>query len=532
MLVAINESLKGRRSVEKPASWPDVFASLLKDADPEVRSQATALALTFGDTSALAVFRGVLADPQANLNLRREALAGLLKAKDSELVPTLQTLLTEPALRAQALRALASFDDPQTAEIVLKLYPSLPPVERRDALNTLASRASYAKSLLSAVGDKRVAPGDLSADLIRQLRNHKDPEIDASIGRVWGTARETPSDRVKLIADTKSNLLKKPNQAPDVNLGRSVFAKNCQQCHVLFGTGGNVGPELTGSNRGDLDYLLSNVFDPSALIGKDYLAHVIATKDGRVLTGIIRSEDQDAITLVTANETLTLPKPEVEDRKPSETSMMPEGLWASLNDHEIRSLVAYLAGPSQVPMLATFGNIKALFNGQNLQGWDGDPKFWKVENGEIVGKTTGLGHNAFLRSDLSMADFRLTVQVKLVKNEGNSGIQFRSEPLPGGEVKGYQADVGVGWWGKIYEENGRGLLWDKSGEAFVKPGEWNLYEVVCIGSKIRTFINGQPCAVLDDPGGASRGIIAFQLHSGGATEVRFKDLKVELDPKN
>ena len=530
MLVGINEALKGRRSVDRPDAWPDVFAGLRKDADPEVRSQATALALTFGDASALAAFRGVVADPRAEVDLRREALAALLKAKDAGLVPTLQSLVAEPALRGQALRALASFDDPKTAEVILKVYPTLAPAERRDALNTLAARANYARALLSAVGEKRVPPADLSADLIRQLRNHKDSEVDASIGRVWGTARETPSDRIKLIAETKAKLLAKPAQAPDVNLGRSVFAKVCQQCHVLFGTGGNVGPELTGSNRADLDYLLANVFDPSALIGKDYLAHVVATRDGRVLTGIIRSEDQDAITLVTANETLTIPRPEVEERKPSEASMMPEGLWATLDDHETRSLVAYLASPTQVPMLATLENIKGLFNGRDLSGWDGDPKLWKVEGGEIIGKTAGLSHNAFLRSDLSLADFRLTVQVKLVKNEGNSGIQFRSEPLPNGEVKGYQADVGVGWWGKVYEENGRGLLWKDSGEAFVKPGEWNTYEIVCTGSKVRSSINGKPCAVLDDPSGAKRGIIAFQLHSGGPTEVRFKDLNVELDP--
>jgi putative membrane-bound dehydrogenase-like protein len=529
ILVGINEALKGRPSVDRPTAWPDVFAGLRKDADPVVRSQATALALTFGDASALAAFRGLLADTKAEVGMRRDALAALLKVKDAELVPTLQNLLGEPSMRAQALRALASFDDPKTAEVVLKIYPTLAPAERRDALNTLASRASYARALLSAVGEKRVAPADLSADLIRQLRNHKDSEIDASIGRVWGTARETPSDRIKVIAETKAKLLSKPAQAPDVNLGRSVFAKTCQQCHILFGTGSNVGPELTGSNRADLDYLLSNVIDPSALIGKDYLAHVVATKDGRVLTGIIRSEDKDAITLVTANESLTIPRPEVEERKPSETSMMPEGLWAPLTDHEVRSLVAYLASPSQVPMLATAENIKGLFNGRDLSGWDGDPKLWKVEGGEIVGKTAGLPYNAFLRSDLSLADFRLTVQVKLVKNEGNSGIQFRSEPLPGGEVKGYQADVGVGWWGKVYEENGRGLVWDKSGESFVKPGEWNTYEIVCNGSKVRTFINGKPCAVLDDPSGARRGILAFQLHSGGPTEVRFKDLKVELD---
>ena len=61
-------------------------------------------------------------------------------------------------------------------------------------------------------------------------------------------------------------------------------------------------------------------------------------------------------------------------------------------------------------------------------------------------------------------------------------------------------------------------------------GEWNTYEIVAIGPQIRTTINGQPCVTLDDPAGARRGILAFQLHSGGATEVRFKDLKIELEP--
>ena len=97
-------------------------------------------------------------------------------------------------------------------------------------------------------------------------------------------------------------------------------------------------------------------------------------------------------------------------------------------------------------------------------------------------------------------------------------------------MKGYQADVGAGWWGKLYEENGRALLWDKSGEEHVKPGDWNTYEIEAVGGHIRTWINGQLCVDLDDPGGAPRGIIALQLHSGGATEVRFKDLKLEAQP--
>ena len=129
---------------------------------------------------------------------------------------------------------------------------------------------------------------------------------------------------------------------------------------MLFGVGGQVGPDLTGSNRADLDYVLSNVLDPSALIGKDYMAHVIATTDGRVLTGIIRAEDKDKITLVTANETITLPKSEIEQRRSSEQSMMAEDLWKPLSEHEVRSLVSYLASPAQVapPPAAEAGPVR------------------------------------------------------------------------------------------------------------------------------------------------------------------------------
>jgi hypothetical protein len=187
-------------------------------------------------------------------------------------------------------------------------------------------------------------------------------------------------------------------------------------------------------------------------------------------------------------------------------------------------------------MLATADNVKSFFNGQDLAGWDGDSELWSIEqgddgSGEIVGKTTGLNHNEFLRSHLLVDDFRLTLKVKLTPNEANSGIQFRSEAIANGEMRGPQADIGAGWWGKLYEENGRGLLWDKSGEPYVKPGEWNSYEVSAVGSRIRTLINGHLSVDLEDRAGPRRGITALQIHSGGPTEVRFKDLKLELSPK-
>ncbi len=350
MLREAVEALKGRKQVPMPPSWPDADAELSNSPDEPTRELATALGLTFGDPSAMARLRARLVDPKAGAAPRRDALAALLKAHAPDLSGTLHGLLSEPELRAPAIRGLAALDDPRTPEILLNVYQSLPAPERRDALNTLAARVGSARALLSAVGAQRLPAADLSADLVRQLHNLKDAAVDSRLAEVWGTVRETGQDRAKLIARSKALLTSKPQVKPDPMLGRAVFARTCAQCHTLFDEGGKVGPELTGSNRADLDYLLSNVLDPDALIGKDYLAHVVATTDGRVLTGIIRAEDQDSVTLVTANETLVLPRSEIEDRKASDKSMMPDDLWSKLSEHEVRSLVTYLASPAQVPL--------------------------------------------------------------------------------------------------------------------------------------------------------------------------------------
>ncbi len=528
ILQGLQAGLKGRRQVAMPKAWPEAFANLSRADDAEVRSLALSLAVTFGDAGAFAELRHTAAAPSADLKQRQGALAALLDARDRELAPVLQKLVGDASLRAAALRGLAGYDDAKTPDVILGFYGSLTPAEKRDALNTLASRAAYGKALMEAVAAKKVPTNDVPAEIVRQLRNLNDKALDQRIGEVWGVVRTTPADRLKMIAQHKQ-MLTKPYSAPaDLPLGRAVYAKVCQQCHTLYGAGGKVGPDITGSNRSNLDYLLENILDPSAVIPNEYKATQIELKSGRVVVGIVRGETAAALTVVTANETLTVPRNEVDTLTPSNTSMMPDDLLKPLSEAEIRSLIAYLRNPSQVPLLATADNAKDLFNGKDLAGWDGDPKLWSVENGEIVGRSPGIKRNEFLKSHMTAGDFRLTLKVKLTPDKENSGIQFRSEALPGGEMRGPQADIGAGWWGKLYEENGRELLWKKSGEEHVKPDQWNEYEVVAVGSRVKTFLNGKPCVDLDDPTGPRRGIFAFQIHSGGAMEVRFKDVKLEV----
>jgi putative heme-binding domain-containing protein len=136
----------------------------------------------------------------------------------------------------------------------------------------------------------------------------------------------------------------------DVGKGRGLFVKNCASCHRLFGEGGQMGPDLTGSQRTNLDYVLENALDPSAVVPRDYQVTTFLLDNGRVVQGIVLRETVQAVTVQTPNEVLTIPLATIEERKPSKLSMMPEGIFQRLSDEEVRDLVGYLASPQQVAL--------------------------------------------------------------------------------------------------------------------------------------------------------------------------------------
>ena len=179
-------------------------------------------------------------------------------------------------------------------------------------------------------------------------------------------------------------------------------------------------------------------------------------------------------------------------------------------------------------------DTQSLFNGKDLSNWWGEMSLWHVEDGQIVGKTDkGIKQNEFLKSRRAYGDFRLIVQMKLVPDSANSGIQFHSEPFHGNEMSGPQADAGKGYWGSLYGENfgNKTLCKNMAGEGVVKPNDWNLYEIVAVGSKIRMAMNGHLCVDVDDPKYVRTGMFGLQIHAGGPTEVRFKDFQFEEKPK-
>lgn len=352
LLRGVHQALAGRRQVVMPKQWPAVYRKLLAGDQAEIREQATLLSVMFGDEHAAGRLRGETLDRSVDVSQRQRALAALVQHRAGKLLALLEELLDEPTMRGAALRGLAALDDDAVPHIILPAYPSLSRAERDDALATLASRPAFALALLGAIERGDVARGDLSAFIVRQLAGIKDPEVARRLAEVWGAVRETSADKSATIARFKSQLAPQRVKQADRSAGRALFVRHCAACHRLFGEGGQVGPELTGAQRGSIDYLLENMVDPSALVGRDYQLTVIETTDGRVLNGIVVADDGDVLTVQTQNERVLLPKNEIDQRQPSKLSLMPEGVLEKLSERELRDLIGYLAGADQPPLPA------------------------------------------------------------------------------------------------------------------------------------------------------------------------------------
>lgn len=182
----------------------------------------------------------------------------------------------------------------------------------------------------------------------------------------------------------------------------------------------------------------------------------------------------------------------------------------------------------------------SLFDGKTFSGWEGDTiNMWRIEDEAIVGGslTETVPRNDFLRTKESFSDFVLRLKFKLEGTEGfiNSGVQIRSQPLedPAYEMIGYQADLGAGYWGSIYDESRRNKVLAAPDSLTLvkalKPGDWNEYEIRAEGPRIQLFINGHQTVDYTEPDESipQSGLIALQIHGGGKALVHFKDLSIE-----
>jgi putative membrane-bound dehydrogenase-like protein len=338
----LTANVEGLKRVPLPEGWGEVSRSLLGTGDAYLEDATLALSLQFGESKAVEVLRTRAESKDLPAARRAAAIRTLALLKDRGMVPVFVGLLSDPTVGAAALAALSPFADGAIADSVVKHYGTWSAGDRRDAVSILASRGEWADKLLDAIASGAIPKGDVSLTVARQLAGSKHPGVGAKLEKVWGKVRESAAERQALIAKYRSELPPAAVRVADLGRGQAIYKKTCGACHVLFGEGEKIGPELTGAQRKELDYLLENILDPSAVVATDYQLMIVETKDGRSLSGIVVKETSTSITLqMPAGQTL-VPLEDIENRTRPGLSLMPEGLLDTLKPDEVRDLFGYL----------------------------------------------------------------------------------------------------------------------------------------------------------------------------------------------
>ncbi len=346
-------------TITQPEDWSVLRTKLLATSpseDPYPRQQIiTELEGLMGIPQALDGLRALLtADKAAD---RGSALKILILRKDAKTAGRLQEMLEwkpmiSPSAQRRHLQALAILKDPNTPEVVAKLLKDFEPTVLPDAINTLASTREGSKVLLKAVEAKTVPSTALSPFLVRQLTAFDDAEINALIKSAWGDVNAPKADLGERTKKYKALLTPAALAKGDLAKGKMLYMATCGQCHKLLGEGQNVGPDITGSNRADLNYLLENVLDPNAVIGKAYQLNLFTMKDGRVMSGVIKDETPAAVKIaMMGGVEFTLPQSDIAKREVSKLSTMPEGLFDALQPAQVIDLVKYLQSGSTLSTL-------------------------------------------------------------------------------------------------------------------------------------------------------------------------------------
>ncbi len=342
ILTGMSDAARGRQRIAEPQGWTAAYEKLRTDDDKTVRQKTRELALLFGSSAALDELRAQFIDTSAPLDARLDALNALVTQRDAATLPPLLGMIGGAGpLRVRALEALATYDDPRIAPGLLDAYPSLSAEEKTTALNTLVARPTSIEALMAAIDAGKLPSKDITAQVARLIQAVKREDFDQWLVKNWGSLQQSDAARLEEIERFRKFLGTEAILQADVKNGKAIYERTCSACHVMFSQGGNIGPHLPG-NFTDTDYLLQNILDPNAVIGRDYQQTFITTKDGNIVAGVVAEEDERTVTLKTLGAPVSVAKENIAKRELSPYSMMPAGLLNALSEPEVRDLFLYL----------------------------------------------------------------------------------------------------------------------------------------------------------------------------------------------
>lgn len=343
VLDGLAEGFAGRRHINEPISWKMAKSQLVTNANEDLRIRVLSLSTLFGDKEALTEFRQIALDQNAAIQNRRTALKTLIDARADDLRGVCEQLLAVNELSPIAVDGLAMFDDLAVADRLIATWPELPSDGKAPAINTLLSRSPWIMKMLDAIEAGKIARTELGVAQARQIHDLKDPVLNRRLTAVWGLIQDT-DDATKRAAlkSWQSKLMPDALKRSDLVEGQKLFNLTCGNCHTLYGIGGKIGPDLTGSGRHDLNYLLENILFPSTVVPAEFRQTTIELKDGRSLSGIVRSRSPQTLELQMIGQSTTISREDIQDETTSTLSMMPEGQLDALTETQAIDLIGYL----------------------------------------------------------------------------------------------------------------------------------------------------------------------------------------------
>lgn len=350
LLQGLSDGLKGYRRVPQPAAWPRVIAAAKVRPNKRLAAIVSELSVLFGDGRAIKEVKDLVLDRSADISLRRTALETLVAGETDDIVAVCMPLLSNPKINAIALRGVSGSQDAAVAKSLIQNYSRFRSPNRPLVIEVLVSRTASADQLLSAIESETIPLDDLTAFDVRQIKSLGDERLRKRVTQIWGEVRDSPAQKRRRIDELKAMLTTSELSNASPSIGRTLFNTHCAKCHRIFGYGEAIGPELTGADRTNMDYLLENMVDPSAVVSKDYRMSIVATTDGQVLNGLVTSKTEDSLQLQTQNELKIILMDDVEEIKRSALSPMPDGILDSLTDGQIKHLFSYLKQPAQVTL--------------------------------------------------------------------------------------------------------------------------------------------------------------------------------------
>jgi putative membrane-bound dehydrogenase-like protein len=316
----------------------------LIDALARFGEESIALGLRRGKPQALSDALHALTDPRGDRAKQLELLQILGEVRPQGAVPSILRLVCESsdnALQSAALNALSGYEGPAIPSAVIKAYSSMTDDVRAAAQSLLAARRASASQFLESIAIGTIDPKSVSREVAEKLMLLGDSAITDRATRLLGAVK--PATRAELQAriDRLASVVREGPGIPKP--GKKIFDQQCARCHLLFGQGGKVGPDLTTYRRDDLDTMLLNIVNASAEIREGFVGSVVAMIDGRILTGVIVDQDKNVVVIRdTDGHDATLTRDAIDTIRPCPSSLMPEGLLDQLTGQAVRDLFAYL----------------------------------------------------------------------------------------------------------------------------------------------------------------------------------------------